>query len=251
MTPHPALSLHRILLLLSLVFLSFDAPAAANRAVEIRVTRDPSHLVVAWTPRSALPGKFRLFPEYQLEASTNLVDWWAVGPSVPQRLGGEPAPITRILSNAANDRLFLRVADRLDLRNNLLFQLIDQEPFVDLRGADLRGVTMDGSLLGGSFLLDDADFTGASLQRVAFGYATCQRANFTGANARGGQFYGSNLTGANFTRADLRDAILGAAVVEGIRLEHANLLNAMSFDDEAPGIQFHQTIMPDGSLRGP
>jgi hypothetical protein len=208
-------------------------------------------LIVTWTPRSALPGNYRLFPEHQLEASTNLVDWHAVGPSVPQRLGGEAAPVTRILSNAANARLFLRVADRLDLRNNLLFKLIDQKPSVDLRGADLRGVMMDGSLLGGTFLLDDADFTGASLQRVAFGYASCQRANFTGANVRGGQFYGSNLTGANFTRADLRDAVLGAAMVNGIRLEQANLLNAIAFEEEAPGIQFHQTIMPDGSLRGP
>ena len=73
-----------------------------------------------------------------MEVSTNLVDWSAVGPVVPQRLGGAVTPITRVLSNAASDRLFLRVADRLELRGDWFFQLLDQDPFVDLRGADLR-----------------------------------------------------------------------------------------------------------------
>lgn len=246
---HLRKTLRTFVALTLLLAMSPPAVAAINRAVEVDVTRHPTAIEVRWTPRSALPGSYRLYPEYQLEVSTNLVDWQPMGAPVPQKLGGLATPITQAITNTTAERLYVRVVDRLVLGKNGFFQFLGSEPEVDLRGADLRGANLDDVLLAGGFLLDGADLSNATLQRAAVGYASLRGANLTGAVVIAANFYGTDLTGANFTRVDAREAIFGAAVLTDLNLAQANLLDARSFDDTAPGIRFLNTVLPDGSVR--
>lgn len=251
-TPEPLriMPTQKTLLLLALVLgMVPSALAAINRSVQLQVVGQPGGIEVTWTPRSALPGDYRLFPEYQLEVSTNLVDWQPIGPREPQRLGGSATPITRFIAHTTEDRLYVRVVDRLELRRDWFFQLINTAPTVDLRGADLRGANLDDVRLAGGLLFDGADLSNASLRRGAIGYASFRGAIFAGANATGASFYGTDLTGADFTRVDARGAYFGAAVLTNLNLGQANLRDARDFDETAAGLRFFNTILPDGSVR--
>lgn len=223
--------------------------AAVDRTVEITVTRHPDHLGITWTPKSALPGEHRLYPQYQVEVSANLVDWSPVGPIEPQRLGGISVPITRQIRPESAGHLFVRLVDRLEIRGNLFLQLMGENPLLDLRGADLRGANMDGTLLAGGMILDGANLTGATLRKAPVGYASLRGVDFTEADVSGANFYGTDLTGSNFTRTNAREATFGAATLTHLNLDHADLRDARSFEDTALGLRYHNTLMPDGTVR--
>lgn len=245
------LSSFRTLGTFSLLLISFvhSSAAAVDRTVEIHVTRHPDHLEITWTPKSALPGDYRLYPEYQVQVSTNLVDWSPAGAIEPQRLGGDAIPIKRQVPHDDTRKLFVRLVDRLELRGNAFLRFVDDAPTVDLRGADLRGATMDGILMAGGMFLDGANLRGATLRNAPVGYASLRGVDFTGANVSGANFYGTDLTGSNFTRADAREAVFGAATLNNIILDYTDLRDARAFDDTVPGLRFNNTIMPDGTVR--
>lgn len=235
---------------LTLISLILSTSAAVvDRTVEINVTRYPDHLEITWTPKSALPGEHRLYPQYQVEVSANLVDWSPVGPSEPQRLGGNPVPITREVRHDAPGQLFVRLVDRLEIRGNVFLQLLGENLTLDLRGADLRGANLDGTLMAGGMILDGANLKGATLRETPVGYASLRGVDFTEADVSGANFYGTDLTGSNFTRVKAREAMFGAANLTNLNLDHADLRDARSFDDTATGLSYHNTIMPDGTIR--
>jgi len=223
--------------------------AVVDRTVEITVTRHPDHLEITWTPKSALPGEHRLYPQYQVEVSANLVDWSPVGPIEPQRVGGNPVPITRQVRHEAPGHVFVRLVDRVEIRGNMFLHLLGENPTLDLRGADLRGANMDGTLLAGGMILDGANLTGATLRKAPVGYASLRGVDFTEADVSGANFYGTDLTGSNFTRTNAREAIFGAANLTHLNLDHADLRDARAFEDTALGLRYHNTIMPDGTVR--
>lgn len=248
--PHSRRRLTILVLALSFSPLSQSATAAAvDRTVTILVTRGGDHVEVSWTPKSALPGEYRLFPEYQVQVSINLVDWSPTGPSVPQRLGGVATPITRRIPHNTPGPLFVRLVDRLEIQGNWFLQLFGTSDTVELGGADLRGAKLDGTLFAGGLILDGANLSGASLRQAPVGYASLRGVNFTGADVTGANFYGTDLTGSNFTRVVARDAMFGAANMVSLNLDHADLRGAHAFDDTTPGLRFHNTIMPDGTVR--
>jgi uncharacterized protein YjbI with pentapeptide repeats len=75
-----------------------------------------------------------------------------------------------------------------------------------LAGADFTGADMHGVTFGYNTGADGANFSGANLSAAYFFVTAAPNANFTGANLRNLQVYQSSLSGSNFTGADLTGA---------------------------------------------
>jgi uncharacterized protein YjbI with pentapeptide repeats len=115
--------------------------------------------------------------------------------------------------------------------------LIDQdEPIVDISGADLRGADLSGAYLSGTYLCDatlsSADLSGANLDGADLSNANLSDADLGGANLGYADLSGANLFGAN-----LGDANLGGADLSGAEVNQEQLANCKSLKD---------AIMPNG-----
>jgi hypothetical protein len=92
---------------------------------------------------------------------------------------------------------------------------------LDLCGTDLRGARLVEARLQG------ADFARARLQGARLVEAQLQGANLWKAQLQGADFARARLHGAFFVEAQLQEAKLGEADFSGIRLEGADLTNAI------------------------
>ena len=81
--------------------------------------------------------------------------------------------------------------------------------------------------------MSNADLSEAHLKFANFKSADLTNANLSGANITGAYFSNANLTNANFTRAISEE-------------EYGDVMEVFSIYN--PPI-FHNTIMPDGSIR--
>lgn len=89
-------------------------------------------------------------------------------------------------------------------------RLIDEEPVIQLNGADLTGA-----------LLDEATLSGAELRGIYFSGASICRAYLVRADLRG-----SDFSGADFSATDLTDARLVQATLDRANLKTAILTNS-------------------------
>ena len=113
---------------------------------------------------------------------------------------------------------------------------------------DLAAVNLSGANLADAFL-EKADLTNANLDGANVRFAILDQATLTGASLHEADLTGASLYEANLSGADLRGAVLRQASFTGANLTSANLAGAKNFDENAPAITFHDTIMPDGSVR--
>jgi uncharacterized protein YjbI with pentapeptide repeats/beta-lactamase regulating signal transducer with metallopeptidase domain len=138
----------------------------------------------------------------------------------------------------------------------------------DLTEMDLHDVSFSGMNLGGANLrgaiLTGGDFSGASLvgtklegarlgiatdraTRLAPKWALANELVLQGAANRdltGIDLSHANLSGARLEGAVLRDANLDGAILDGTNLRSANLMGT-----SLKQARFHNTVMPDGSIR--
>lgn len=115
-----------------------------------------------------------------------------------------------------------------------------------LDGIYLAGASLDRGFvnLAGSSLRC-ANFRGAELAHVWFKGADLSNANFNGASLNKTTFQGAKLEGATF-----RGAFIEETNFSGADLSYADLTGADGIDLAYwDGTIFHETIMPDGSIR--
>ncbi|MGE3308436.1 MAG: MBG domain-containing protein [Limisphaerales bacterium] len=136
-------------------------------------------------------------------------------------------------------------------------------PGVDLSGHDLRGANLEGANLEGANLRDailnnanlaganlvGANLVGADLIDAVLIYADLTYANLSAADLNLANLRGATLNGAALVHADLSTNNLSFAVLTGANLSDATLLGADLTSAILTNAIFHNTRMPDGTLR--
>ena len=157
--------------------------AALGQAADIRLTVEGTvPLELSWEAGSITqPGSISIIPDTQLETSTDLIHWQALGQAQTGGLHLNPVNARRSINASAGPRYF-RVRSQVILpktslaRSNLVG--------ADLRGADLRGANLANADLALAKLdganLTDANLTGANLAEAVLG-----NVNLTGAKLNG------------------------------------------------------------------
>ena len=158
--------------------------SALGQAADIRLTiEETAPLTLSWTTGSVTrPVSVSIIPDTQLETSTDLIHWQALGQARVGGLGLDPLSAKHTIS-ASNGPRYFRVRSQVSLpkaglaKRNLVA--------ADLRGADLRGANLASSDLALAKLhganLTDANLTGANLAEAVLGNVDFTNADLTGA----------------------------------------------------------------------
>ncbi|MEA5619184.1 pentapeptide repeat-containing protein [Cronbergia sp. UHCC 0137] len=115
---------------------------------------------------------------------------------------------------------------------------------VIFKGADFSDAYFESSGF------DEVDLSFANLRRIRFFESGFGRANLEAADFSDAIFSQGSLKGANLTRAIFRRAVLSEVSFKNANLSYADLSEASEFSIYyCKGAIFHETIMPDGSIR--
>jgi uncharacterized protein YjbI with pentapeptide repeats len=124
----------------------------------------------------------------------------------------------------------------------------------DLSGADLDRANLGGANLGDAILrranLGGAILSGAILSGAILGGAILRRAILSGANLGGADMGGAILNGADIGGAILRRADLGGAILSGANLRRADLGDANLNGAKLNGADLGDAILNGASLSG-
>lgn len=95
--------------------------------------------------------------------------------------------------------------------------LIDQNPVIELNGADLSGADLDEAVLR------DAELRGVHFSRASFKNATLSGADLRGSDFSKADFSGARLDGSNLVQANLKDANVCEAALASALTDQAIL----------------------------
>jgi hypothetical protein len=167
------------------LLLALAIPLRSSAAVQLRAADAGDAVAVSWTSQTLSGGPPFLHYQYQLQVSSNLVEWRDFGGTIPGGVWPE-----------ASISYSIRLAkDSPGMFSRLLYQF-----------------TMPGANLSGM------DLSGADLRN-----AVLSNANLTGANLTGADLSGATLTGANLSGATLAGANLGNVTLDGLDLSGVDL----------------------------
>ena len=156
---------------------------ALGQGADIRLTierTDP--LELSWVTASITqPGTISIIPDTQLERSTDLIHWQALGQSQTGGLDTHSLTVSRIIETASSPCYF-RIRSQVNLPKADLTKH-------NLVAADLRGANLSGANLTNTDLalakLDGANLTGTNLTGVNFSETVLGSVDFTDANLTG------------------------------------------------------------------
>ena len=166
---------------------------ASSYGITLQVADLGDDIEVSWVSRSITRDPPFLHHEFQLQVSSNLVDWVNQGALIAGGVQSSASISNVVRLSKSSNAVFARLVYRFNM------------PGVDLSGMELSGADLKGAALGG------ADLTGANLTG----------ADLTGANLVGANLSNATLTGAAFDSANIENAVLNGAALAGVSFRTA------------------------------
>jgi uncharacterized protein YjbI with pentapeptide repeats len=115
---------------------------------------------------------------------------------------------------------------------------------MNLSGVDFRGQYLAECDFSGS------NFSGANLQGVDFAQSDLSDVDLTGADLTGASLIETFFTGTNFTDANLSNTFFSPNQMQRCNFTRANFSGSeWGHYMEAEGNIYHETVMPDGTLK--
>src|SRR5262249_42477108 len=189
----------------------------AQRSVSLEVRpANGSQIRVAWQSRSVVPAPgLKIFPDYQLLASTDLTNWAPAGEKFTGNVGGTNRTLSILRGSDAEGMVFFRVESRIEL------------PEAGLIGENLGGADLSGGNLFCAQLvaadMGDANFRRADLRGADLRFAVLTNADLSDASLFAARLVRANLKFAQLTNTDLSFADLDEADLFGASLRGADL----------------------------
>ena len=257
------------------------APAFADTLTIIHANEGKA--VVQWEAKPLAPfATKRILVSYQLQQSSDLRQWEALGDPVLEDNPMHPNKGSLTLTMSEGNRFFRQVkvivGDDTDFESEDLsigqfpnmalqnrsfsFSLMDETDFsgADLSGAHLFGAdgisarfkqaTLAGAELTTS-ILTNSDFRSASLTGATARFANLSQNDFSGADLRFVDFTGTDLFRSNLKEADIRGAVFTDTDLRLVPL-HGAVLDEMTLMPEVPMLawQIVNEGMPFADLSG-